>query len=276
MSVRTVMIIGRKEIRDALRNRWFQCYAAAFTVLALAMAQLSLAGTTLQGLAGFGRTTAALVNLVLLFVPLMALSIAAPSLAGERERGTLAYLLAQPVNRLEVLFGKFVGLGVSLVAALGLGFGVAGLSIAAKGHAQGLAGFLVLTAMTMTLALAMLSVGLLVSALVRKASVAVGMVIVLWLALTLFSDLGLMGGSLMFRLRMDELFHLALLNPLEVFKMSVLRSMHASLDVLGPAATYAVQEYGRWLGLIFAAALTAWIVAPMALAALLFARRPLS
>lgn len=276
MSLRTVMIIGRKEVRDALRNRWFQCYAAAFAVLALAMAQLSLAGTTLQGLAGFGRTTAALVNLVLLFVPLMALSIAAPSLAGERERGTLSYLLAQPVNRLEILFGKFVGLGGALIAALGLGFGVAGLSIAAHGHTQGLAGFLVLTGMTMTLALAMLSVGLLVSALVRKASVAVGLVIVLWLALTLLSDLGLMGGALVFRLRMDELFHLALLNPLEVFKMSVLRSVHASLDVLGPAATYAVQEYGRWLGLIFSAAITAWIVVPMALAAVFFARRPLS
>ena len=47
----------------------------------------------------------------------VAVGIGAGSLAGEQERGTLAYLLSQPVNRAEVLIGKYLGLAASLSAA---------------------------------------------------------------------------------------------------------------------------------------------------------------
>ena len=55
--------------------------------------------------------------------------------------------------------------------------------------------------------------------------------------------------------------------------MAALGSIHASLDVLGPAGLYASQAYGSGLGLIFGGALAAWAVLPLALAFLLFTRR---
>ncbi len=276
MSLRTIFIIARKELRDALRNRWFLLYTAAFSILALAMSYLSLAGSGMQGLAGFGRTTAGLVNLVILLVPLMGLSIAAPSLAGEQERGTLAYLLAQPITRFEALIGKYLGLSASLTAALAIGFGICGLSIAANGDAAGVGVYLTLVAMTFALGLAMLSVGMLISTLTRKAAQAIGMAIVVWLCLTLLSDLALMGSALAFKLRIQELFSLALVNPLQVFKMAVLHSMNAGLDVLGPAGIYANQTYGPWLSLLFVGSILAWIVVPLVLAALTFSRKPIA
>ena len=125
MEPKIVTTLLKKEINDSLNNRWFVLYAAAFTGLALLLSWLSLSGGTgYSGFAGFGRTAASLVNLVLLIVPLMALTIGAGSLAGEQERGTLAYLLSQPVNRAEVLLGKYLGLAVSLLGALALGFGL--------------------------------------------------------------------------------------------------------------------------------------------------------
>jgi Cu-processing system permease protein len=116
--------VAKKEINDSLNNRWFVLYAAAFTGLALLLSWLSLSsgGIGYSGFAGFGRTAASLVNLVLLVVPLMALTVGAGSLAGERERGTLHYLLSQPVNRAEVLLGKYLGWPLP-VRALALGFG---------------------------------------------------------------------------------------------------------------------------------------------------------
>ena len=101
MESRIVITLLKKEIDDALNNRWFILYAGAFTGLALLLSWLSLSGggTGYTGFAGFGRTAASLVNLVLLVIPLMALTIGAGSLSGEREQGTLSYLLAQPLNR---------------------------------------------------------------------------------------------------------------------------------------------------------------------------------
>src|SRR3989304_4796748 len=105
MAIANVWTLAQKELRDALRNRWFLLFAAVFTLLALAFSYLSLAGAGVVGFAGFGRTTASLINLVLLIVPLMALTVGAQSLSAERERGTLAYLLAQP----RAPWGGFLG-----------------------------------------------------------------------------------------------------------------------------------------------------------------------
>ncbi|MEZ4667592.1 MAG: ABC transporter permease subunit [Anaerolineae bacterium] len=124
MRLKTISTLAGYELRSSLRNRWFLLYALAFAVLAVALSSLSLTGAGMFGFAGFGRTAASLINLVLLIVPLMGLTIGAHSLASEREKGTLAYLLAQPVSRAEVLWGKFVGLGTALLAALLLGFGL--------------------------------------------------------------------------------------------------------------------------------------------------------
>ncbi len=268
-----VATIARKEVRDSLRNRWFLLYTVAFAVLALSVSWISLAGTGTYGFAGYGRTAAGLVNLVLLVVPLMALTLGAASVAGDAERGTLAYVLAQPVSRAEVLLGKYLGLAVALSASISLGFAACAAILAAGGAGVGIGSFATLVAMTVVLALAMLSVGFLISVIARRASVAMGAALIVWLALAFLSDLGLMGGTLAFRLHVQELFYAALAHPLQVFKMAVLGSVHASLDVLGPAGLFATQTYGRALPVLFAAALAAWIVLPLAAAALVFLRR---
>ena len=173
MNTSTVWTLAEKELRDALHNRWFVLYTVAFIGLSLAFSYLSLAGAGIVGFAGFGRTAASLINLVLLIVPLMALTVGAQSLAGEQERSTLAYLLAQPINRVEVFIGKYLGLSLSLLASLALGFGISGLVMALNGGgASDPAAYIRLVWQTFLLSLTMLSIGFLVSALSKRAGVA--------------------------------------------------------------------------------------------------------
>lgn len=273
MDVVIVLAVARKEIRDSLRNRWLLLYTVAFAVLALSLSWMSLAGGGSYGFAGFGRTAAGLVNLVLLVIPLMGLTVGAGAIAADAERGTLGYLLSQPVNRLEVLLGKYLGLCATLAAALALGFGTSGIVMAALGGAGDARGYALLVLLAFVLAMSMLSVGFLVSVLSRKASVATGVALFLWLTMAFLSDLGLMGSTVAFRLHVSELFGLALINPLQVFKMAVLGSIHATLDVLGPAGTYAVQAYGDRLPLVFATALAAWVVVPLVASGAVFVKR---
>jgi len=268
-----VLALAGKELRDALRNRWFLLYAGLFAVLTATLSHVSMAGTGLAGMAGFGRTAAGLVNVILLIVPLMALTVGAGLVTGERDRGTLEYLLAHPITRGELLVGKYLGAAVALVLALSIGFGVSMLVVARGGRVRGIGSFVSLVLCTDLLALGMLSVGLLISVVCRRGSVAVGVAILVWFALVFLTDLGLMGGTLMFHLQVQDMFRISLLNPMQVFKMSVLGSLHASLDVLGPAGLYATRTYGQYLATIFAAAGAAWVLAPLAAAYLLFAKR---
>lgn len=269
----SVFIVARRELREAILSRWFLLYTVAFAALGLGVSYISAVGSGGTGLAGFGRTTAGLVNLILLMVPLMALTAGAGSIVSDRERGMLAYLLAQPVSRFEVLLGKYLGLAGALLACICFGLGGCALVLAWKGQATEPSSILWLAGLSFGLSLGMLSVGLLVSTLARRVSVAVGTAIFVWLTLVFVSDLGLMAGTLAFKLRIETLFGLSLVNPLQVFKMWALHAIGATLDVLGPAGLYASEELGSRLHLIFAGALAAWVLAPLTIALAAFSRR---
>lgn len=268
-SARTIWALAEKELRDALHNRWFLLYTIAFAGLALGLSYMALAGSGIVGFAGFGRTAATLINLVMLIVPIMALTVGAQSLAGEQERRTLAYLLAQPVTRLEVFLGKYLGLALSLFAALALGFGISGVVLALQGSGGNVSSYVALAGLAFLLSLVMLGVGLLISAFTRRAGMAIGIGLFLWLVFVFLGDLGMMGTAIALRMPIGNLFWVSLANPLQIFKMAAVLSINATLDVLGPAGIYAMQEYGSSLRLIFLGALALWIVVP-ALAA--FAR----
>lgn len=268
-----VFHFAKREFRDALASKWFLLYTVAFSVLAVGVSFLSLSGVGSHGFAGFGRTAAGLLNLIMLVVPLMALTAGAGSIAGERERGTLLYLLAQPVSRAQVLLGKYLGLAAALLCSLGIGFGVSAGVLAWRAGGVGVGSFVMLIAFTAMLAVAMLSLGVLISVVSRRTGVATGIALFAWLTLVFVSDLGLMAGSLLFKLRVQEMFGLAVVNPLQSFKMAVIVNMNASLDVLGPVGAYASQTHGTTLPWVLVSSLLAWTIVPLGLAVVLFARR---
>lgn len=274
MNTTTIWTLAEKELRDALHNRWFVLYTLAFIGLSLAFSYLSLAGAGIVGFAGFGRTAASLINLVLLIVPLMALTVGAQSLAGEQERSTLAYLLAQPLNRIDVFVGKYLGLSLSLLASLTLGFGISGLVMALHGGgASNPAAYIRLVWQTFLLSLIMLSVGFLVSALSKRAGVAVGIGLFLWLTFVFLGDLGLMGTAITMQAPIETLFWASLANPLQVFKLAAILNSNATLDILGPAGIYAMQEYGTSLQAVLLAVLTLWVLLPALAAYWVFANK---
>ncbi len=267
------LAFARREFRDAIASRWFLLYTIAFTALAVAVSFMSLSGVGTSGFAGFGRTTAGLLNLIMLIVPLMALTAGAACIAGERERGTLLYILAQPVSRTQVLLGKHFGLSAALVCSLCIGFGISAIALAWQAGGVGLSAYIMLVCFTALLAVVMLSVGILISVLSRRSSVATGLGLFVWLSLVFLSDLGLMAGTILFKLRVQEVFGLAILNPLQAFKMGVIVNMNASLDVLGPVGAYASLTFGDSLSWLLALTMLAWAIIPLTIAAIIFAKR---
>jgi Cu-processing system permease protein len=276
VDVRNLAWLVRKEMRDAVRNRWMMLYAVAFTLLSLAVASGSQLGTGMDGLAGYGKTSASLINVVMLFVPLMGLTLGVTSLAGERERGSLAYFLAQPVGRTEVYLAKYLGQSISFLAAIALGFGATAGMIAFTGAQGGRpTAFLWLAGLSGMLGLSMLAIGSLIAAVVRRAGSAMGTAIFTWLALAFLSDLGLMGASVAFRLRVQDILGLSMLNPGQVFKLASLSGFEASLDVLGPVGLYAQRLMGEWMRPAMIGVLGLWIVLPLGAGLIAFRRRPL-
>ena len=272
MELSLVWVIARRELREALRHKWLWLYAAGFAALALALSQAGLASAGYAGLGGFGRTAASLINVILLFAPLIGLSVGAGVLAGDRERGTLLYLMAQPVSRAEVFWGKALGAAMAVAGALALGFGLAalGLASARDGHVSV---YLSLVAYTLLLAFASLGIGFVIGALARKSATAMGVALLVWLCLIFSGDLGVMGATLALRPAPDALLAALLVNPLQVFKLGAIYGLRATLDTLGVAGQYAMYRFGSALPLTLAGLLVGWVAISFGFAFGLFNRR---
>lgn len=269
MILRTV---GEMEIRGALRNRWFLLYTGLFLVLSVAFSTAAMSGSTLTGQPGFGRTSAGLMNLMLLIVPLIGLTVGAQAIVTDREDRFLEYELAQPLRPVEVYLGKYLGAALSLCLVLAFGLGMAGVVMGLRGGTADIGDFLLLVLLTMLLGLGMLSVGFLVSSFTPRTAAALGVALTLWLLFVMLGDLGLMGSAAVMRMTPGTLLGLTLLNPLDTYKLAGVNLMQSSLEVLGPAGSYAIDHLGSWLTGIVLALLTLWVVVPLPIGYWLFRR----
>jgi Cu-processing system permease protein len=82
-----------------------------------------------------------------------------------------------------------------------------------------------------------------------------------------------MGTAVVLRLEVGQLFTLALLNPLQLFKMAAILTIRSNLEVLGPAGVYAVRTYGSGLMVVLMTILAAWVVLPLSFTYLVFRKR---
>lgn len=273
MNWRAVRVIAGQVFRELQRTRWFLVIAATFGVLAMAFSALGLASLGSFGVTGFGRTSASLMNLALLIVPLMGLLVGALSLAMEQEQGTLLTLMAQPVTAGEVFAGTFAGLAGALSLALVLGFGLSGAVIAYYSDFAYLNQYLALVSLTLVLGLIHVGCGLCLSVVTRRVSTALGLALVVWLAIVLLSDLGLMGTAMILQLKPAQLFWLSVGSPLQAFKIAVVQVLQGNLELLGACGLYASSKLGPALLPALLGILAAWVIGPLALAQALFRRR---
>lgn len=270
--MRTVSILARMEFRAAVRDWWLLLYALIFTGLSGGVAYVS--GGDLAGLerGEFGRTAAALTNVVLLVVPLFGLIAGSNTVARDRERGLLAYYLAHPISHSELFLGKYLGGAAALFAGLALGFAGTAFALAFDAGIEASA-FSWLVGLAVLLLLASFSIGMLISVLAGRSSVAVGLAVFVWVVLLFLGDLGLMATAVATDVDFQLLIGIALLNPAEVFKVASISQIGASLDALGPAGNYLARNLGDGLLPVLLALLAAWIMLPVTLAVAVLRRR---
>ena len=259
--------IVRKELRDARRNRWLLGYAIALAGLGLVAAWAGLRTSEGVALATYGRTAATVTNLCLLLAPLASLILAAGTIAGERDRGTLEYLLAQPIDRHHLLLGKYLALLLALAAATLLGFAPAAAVIAARAGTLALVHFLIFPAIAALLAAAMLAIGLVLSVRAASAVAAQGYAVLTWFAGVLAYDLLLIGVLVGAGIAPGPLVMLLVANPVDAARVLVVLTLEPDLYLLGPAGAWRLAELGTaGAAALLVGSLLAWAVAALSAA----------
>ncbi|UEM21463.1 ABC transporter permease [Skermanella mucosa] len=272
----TIATIAAKEVREALRNRW----VVAMTLLMAALAlTLSFLGSAPAGTVGAGPlevTIVSLASLTIFLLPLIALLLSFDAIVGEIDRGTMALLLAYPVARWQVILGKFIGHAAVIAFATTLGYGAAGVALAAGGaeiEPESWLAFAAMIGSSVMLGAAFTSLGYLASTLVRDRATAAGIAVGIWLGFVLIYDMGLLGLLVADQgrtIKADMVNWLLLANPADTFRLFNLAGFDNVSRFAGTAGLAGHLQFGATALL---GVLAAWIVAPLALAALVFSRK---
>jgi Cu-processing system permease protein len=184
---------SREALTLAVRSRLLQIFAVVFGALALFVAASGYVLTGGTGLQDFSRTSASLVELVLLIVPLASLVIGVTALTPDAGAAELLY--SQPVARHSVLIGRLAGLFVALVAAEAVGFGAAGVVLFSRTGERGVGAFLavfgaaaVLTAVFLSIAAAIVG-----GATSRRRARSLATALGVWLVAVVLFDIAALG-----------------------------------------------------------------------------------
>ena len=276
MNCSAILTIAGQETRISVRNRWTLLFAAVFGVLALAISYFGLVTEGYAGFQGFERTSASLLSLVLYLVPLVALTMATLGLTPDR--GAAELLFSQPVDRVEILLGKVLGMFGSMLTATLFGFGIAGAVIAFEAGTEGLLRFLAFTGIALLLTLAFLSIGSLLAVFGATRTRAFGLALFVWFFLVLFYDLLVIGAGFLLKEKAANMliFFSLFGNPVDAARVAGLISF-GDATVFGAAGAALLKFLGGRIAcqIVLLCTLAAWTVAPIVTASRVLRKRDL-
>ncbi|WP_424015482.1 ABC transporter permease [Halorubrum xinjiangense] len=267
-ALRHVFVVAVTEYRLAVRSRWALALTALFVVFGGVI--LTFSGSAV-GPAGAERVVASLTSLAAYLVPLAALALGYDAIVGREDEGWLAVVFSLPVRRSEVVAGTYLGRLAVLAGATILGFGFSGALIVREFGTDAFSAFLGFLGGTVAVGAAFLAVALLLSTVAREKTHALGAALLVWVWFVLVHDLLALGIVAATELPDAALSALVYSNPVSAFRVFVL----SGLGTTAGGGFTAVLAGSGLSTVALAASLVAWVVVPVAVAALLVRRRRL-
>ena len=241
----------------------------------LALADLLLAGTFVLvglresgvvGFTGMGRALMSWSHALLFLLPLLALSATGQVVNSARDDGSLELLLSNPVSRAAYFLGTSLVRVLALVLPLLVAMPVMALVGTVAFGQQVPWGFLVRgMAVSTSLLLCFVAIGLLISVMVRNQAKALMLTILVWIAGVALIDFGLVGVMLQWELPPQAVFALAVINPVQCARLALLSAAQPELSTFGPVGFFLANRIGAngllllGLGWPLLLGVTAWV-----------------
>jgi ABC-2 type transport system permease protein len=263
---REVAVVARLDFAEVRRSRWLVFCLIVHAILAGTFVLVGLRESGVVGFTGMGRALMSWSHALLFLLPLLALSATGQVVNSARDDGSLELLLSNPVSRA----GYFLGTSLVRVLALVLPLLVAMPLMALFGTLafgqQVPWGFLVRgMAVSTSLLLCFVAIGLLVSVMVRNQAKALMLTILVWIAGVALIDFGLVGVMLQWELPPQAVFALAMLNPVQCARLALLSAAQPELSTFGPVGFFLANRIGTngllllGLGWPLLLGVTAWV-----------------
>lgn len=221
MRLPPIVIIAKKEFKDSITNRWFLVLSALFFLLVLQIPYISLVLLGLFPYSNIPGKIGTFLSVATSLGALITISIGALSISAEKEQRTISYLLSQPIRRIDVLIGKYIGLFLTISVIMVVGVGLALLpsfgstNVAEMGMHDFFYGVIILVGMSAV----MLAVSFAISVVSASRAMAISIALFIWLFMTVIYDIGLLGIAFIASGESQSFLYFILFNPIETTRI---------------------------------------------------------
>jgi len=249
--MKNLLEVAYLDIRESLRSKWFYVYTIVFGGLMALFFITGISDSVVMGFSGLSRVLLIFIQVTIIILPIFILITTVKSISGDRESNVLEYMLSFPVSLKDYYWGKMLGRFVTvfmpLVFALVLGV-IFGLF---KGGAMPWSMIFLYSALLFSLSFMFLGLAFLLSTILKSTDMALGASFVVWILMLAFIDIALMGLMLQNRVSDSAIVTLAMLNPIEVFRVGAISLFDPELTVIGPVAYYLLDSMGHTLLIVY-------------------------
>lgn len=241
--MKNLLLISKLDIIESFRSKWFIVYLLIFSGLIAIFFVSGVTNSRVLGFSGLTRLLLLFIQICIVIVPIFILISTVRSISGDRESGLLEYFLSFPLSLKEYYFGKVLGRVFVVFTPLLFALIISVLIGIIKGTKIPWDIFFFYTLLLLALSVVFLSFGFLISSIVKNQEMGQGVAFLLWLILIAFLDIALIGLMLKSAIRETTIYAIALLNPIELFRIAAISLFDPNLAVIGPAAYFILDKF---------------------------------
>ncbi len=262
--MKNLYLIAYLDLKESIRAKWFLVYSLVFGGL---IALFFIAGVTesqVMGFSGLSRLLLMYIQITIAILPIFILITTVRSISGDRDNHILEYMLSFPISLKQYYWGKIIGRFITVYLPVIFAMILAVIYGAIRGADIPWNIFFLYTGLLFALSSTFLGVAFFISSFVKSSEVALGIAFFIWIFLLAFIDIALI--SLMMQQRFSEelVIFIAMVNPMELFRVAAISLFDPELTVMGPVAFYILDlmsqgtfvllsiVYPVFLGLVFA------------------------
>jgi len=262
--LKNLLLIAYLDLKESIRANWFIVYSLVFGGL---IALFFIAGITesqVMGFSGLSRLLLMYIQVTIVILPIFILITTVRSISGDRDSHILEYMLSFPISLKQYYWGKVFGRFITVFLPVFMAMVFAILYGVFKGADVPWNIFFLYTGLLFAMSSAFLGIAFFVSSIVKSSEMALGISFFVWIFLLAFIDIALISLMMQERMSTGLIIGIALVNPMEIFRVAAISLFDPELTVMGPVAFYILDMmsqkmfvflsivYPLTLGLLFA------------------------
>ncbi len=236
--MKNLLLIAYLDLKESIRANWFIVYSLVFGGL---IALFFIAGITesqVMGFSGLSRLLLMYIQVTIVILPIFILITTVRSISGDRDSHILEYMLSFPISLKQYYWGKVFGRFITVFLPVFMAMVFAIVYGIFKGADVPWSIFFLYTGLLFAMSSAFLGIAFFISSIVKSSEMALGISFFIWIFLLAFIDIALISLMMQQRINTELIIGIAMINPMEIFRVAAISLFDPELTVMGPVAFY--------------------------------------